>query len=51
MCQTASLTTSSDLLFRFAEAAKPVNLTLSKGSKQAGYEAGKLSRNLKRGDT
>jgi hypothetical protein len=50
MCQAVSLTTSSDLLFKFAEAAKPVNLTLSKGSKKAGYEAGKLLCNLKRGN-
>jgi hypothetical protein len=50
MCQAGSLTTSSDLLFKFAEAAKPVNLTLSKGSKKAGYEAGKLLCNLKQGN-
>jgi hypothetical protein len=47
MNHATSLTTSSDLLFKFTGAAKPVNLTLIKESKKAGYEAGKSLCNLK----
>jgi hypothetical protein len=53
--RAANLTTSSDLLFKFTEATKPVNLTLSKWSEKTGYETDKLLRNLlhnlKRGNT